>query len=166
MAAVDRELAEIIVKKQSACGACEVRSGCGTSLLANWLPRRRLVFHLKNDIGAKPGDTVVLGLDETLLQRGSLLLYALPVAGLLMGAVAGEAFFPLLGLSAELGAVLTGLFGVTAALAQVRRIASNSMQGGDGGVRLLRVINSPVVFAPGEIAVSKVDQSEKFGTSK
>jgi sigma-E factor negative regulatory protein RseC len=159
VAAVEQGLAQLVVEKQTACGTCAVKSGCGTSLLSTWLPKRQLVFRVKNDIGARPGDRVMLGLDEDVLQRSSILLYALPLAGLLLGAVAGEAAFPVVGLPAELGAVLTGLFGVTAALTYVRYRSVTLLGANNGGVRLLRVVSDSTAFAPGDIVMPNADQS-------
>ena len=146
---VSGDRVEITVQRQGACGSCSAKNGCGTSLVASLFPQRRLRFWLKNDIGAKPGDQVVLGLDEHHLQQGTLLLYALPLVGLLPGAMAGEALFPFFGLSAELGAVLFGLLGLTVALLLARRIAAGSMAHGTGGVRLIKVGHDlPSITAP------------------
>ena len=166
VSSVHRDQAEIVVERQTACGTCSAKSGCGTSLLATWLPRRRLVFRLRNEIGARPGDTVMVGLDEGQLQRGSLLLYALPLGGLILGAVGGEALFALIGMPTELGAVLLGLLGLAAALGFVAYISSARLAARDGGVRMLRVISSSRAFAVDDIAVSQVEKPDSFGTSK
>lgn len=133
------DFAEVTVRQPSACGSCSAKGGCGTSLLAAWFPRRHLSFRMRNDIGARPGDTVTVGLDERYLQRGSLLLYALPLAGLLFAAILGERLFLSAGLSPELGAVLSGLLGLGGALITVRRLTTRSTAGAASGVRLLRV---------------------------
>ncbi len=164
--AVDADCAEILIHKQPACGSCSASRGCGTSLLASWLPRRRLTFRVKNRVNARPGDTVVLGLDETALQKGSLMLYALPLVGLITGAITGEHGFDLLGLSQELGAAVLGLLGLIAALVFVHRKGSAIVQQGDGGVRLLRVVHSPASFAPVDLSPTDGNQTESFGTHK
>ncbi len=149
--AVDGRLAEIVAERHSACGGCHVKSGCGTSLIASWLSNRRLVFHLPNDVNAKVGDTVIIGLEEGRLQKGSLLLYALPLGGLLLGAISGERVFLALTWSSELGGVLFGLLGLTAALVAVRRISIAASQRGDAGVKLLRVANRTLTILSAEV---------------
>jgi sigma-E factor negative regulatory protein RseC len=136
-------LAEVAIVRQPACGSCAAKSGCGTSLLASIFPQRSLRLQLANSIGARPGDLVVVGLDEGHLQRGSLLLYAVPLAGLLVGAVAGENLLLRLGGSGELGGVVGGLLGVIIALGFVRERSRMGRQGGDPGVRLLRLAHHP-----------------------
>ena len=154
------DMAEVVTLRRSACGGCEARAGCGTSLLAAWLPQRRLTFELPNLIGAEAGDTVIVGLDERLLQRGSLLLYALPLGGLLSGALLGELLFLHLGLPSELGAVLTGLLGLTAALLMVRRLTSSGMRHGGNGVRLLRVARRSISVAPEDLRLATAQQQQ------
>lgn len=141
-------MAEVVTQRQSACGHCAAKNGCGTSLLATWFPQRQLVFRLNNDIHAAAGDTVIIGLDEAFLQRSSLLLYALPLLGLLVGAVAGEYGFSLLEWPTELGAILSGLLGLSAALVAVRHISAGSFERGDAGVKLLRISRSSM---PGNV---------------
>lgn len=160
---LDGDLAEILIQKQSACGPCTAKSGCGTSLLANWFPQRRLTLRLNNHINAQAGDMVVLGLDEATLQRSSLMLYALPLAGLLLAAIAGEWAFGFLGLPKELGAVLSGLLGLIAALLYVRGKSRAIIRRGDGGVRLLRLVRTAASFAAPSIGNN---QTDSFGTNK
>lgn len=163
---VEDGIAEIVIAKQSACGSCSAKAGCGTSLLSTWFARRQLSLRLDNVIAAEPGDTVILGMDESSLQRSSLLLYALPLAGLLVGAIAGERAFLFLDWPAELGAVLLGLLGVIAALNFVRHYSAKTIQAGDSGVRLLRTVRRSESFALGEIGMPGAKQREGFGTNK
>ena len=160
---LDGDLAEILIQRQSACGSCNAKSGCGTSLLANWFPQRRLTLRMDNHIHAQAGDMVVLGLDEATLQRSSLLLYALPLAGLLLAAIAGEQVFGFLGLPKELGAVLSGLLGLIAALLYVRARSRAIVRRGDGGVRLLRRARTAASLAATSIGNS---QTDSFGTNR
>lgn len=163
---VEGNIAEIIIEKQSACGSCSAKTGCGTSLIATWFGRRQLRLRLDNVIDAKPGDTVMLGMDESNLQRSSLLLYAVPLAGLLGGAIVGERVFLYLGWPAELGAVLSGLLGVTAALKFVRYRSAKMIQAGDKGVRLLSTVRRSDSFALGDLVLPGTKRREGFGTNK
>jgi sigma-E factor negative regulatory protein RseC len=143
---------EIVTLRQSACNSCATKDGCGTSLIARWFPERQLSFWLPNDIDARVGDRVVLGLDEGRLQRHSLLLYALPLAGLLAGALAGDRLFEALQLPAEPGAIAGGLLGMIAALLHVRRRSSHLADAGNGGIRLLRVVPAVIDWQPEVLA--------------
>lgn len=163
---VEGNIAEIVIEKQSACGSCSAKAGCGTSLLSTWFARRQLRLSLDNVIAAKSGDTVIVGMDEARLQRSSLLLYALPLAGLLVGAIAGERIFLFIGWPAELGAVLSGLLGVIAALNFVRHHSAKTVQAGDSGVRLIRTVRRSESFVLDGLIVSGAKEREGFGTNK
>jgi sigma-E factor negative regulatory protein RseC len=69
-------------RRQSTCGACADRQGCGTSVLASVLGQRQAPVRVINSIGAVAGDQVVIGVPESGLLRGSLAVYAVPLAGL------------------------------------------------------------------------------------
>jgi len=161
---LDGDFAEIVTEKRSACGSCSAKGGCGTSLLSTWFPQRHLSFRLKNEVDARPGDPVIVGLDEALLQRSSMLLYAFPLAGLLLGAIAGEHGFEFLALPSELGAVLVGLLGLIAALFLVRLLTNGKGAVGDPGVRLLRVARQSPSLAPGDISMPGTQQTQGFRT--
>lgn len=160
--AVTDGIAEVATLRRSACGSCNAKAGCGTSILASWFPQRQLSFQLVNQIGARPGDTVIVGLDEGTLQRASGLLYGLPLIGLLGGAVLGEFFAEQFAVSLELGAVVGGLFGLLAALKLVRTWAGLGIRRGDNGVQLLRVIGRPLEFSPGTLGSVAVNQTDRI----
>jgi len=70
-----------------------------------------------NDGVAKPGDRVTLSLDESVILRGALLAYLLPLGGLLVGAVCGQVA------GAESGAVAGAGLGFLLAWAGARLLA-------------------------------------------
>ena len=156
---VDGDHAQLLAERRSACGACAAGSGCGATWLAAFLPDRRQGFSVHNAIGARTGDTVIIGLEEKRLRYSSLLLYAVPLAGLLLGAIGGEALGPAAGIPAELGAIAAGLMGLSAALVLVhRRTTGNAGQ----GVRLLRVVHPMRAIAPGDPVLPEAQVQHGF----
>ena len=87
---VEGAFAWIESERTSTCGACNVRKGCGTAVLAKVLGQRRVHLRVINRINARVGDAVVIGISESGLVRGSLAVYAVPLAGLFAGAIAGD----------------------------------------------------------------------------
>jgi len=118
-------------RRQSTCGACAVRQGCGTSALAKVLGRRQAPVRVINSIGAVAGDRVVIGVSESGLLRGSLAVYAVPLAGLFIGALSGH----YLGGSGaqrvtDLWALLGAAAGFTAGLAWLKRFSQATRRDG------------------------------------
>ena len=86
---ISKGMAEVSVTPQSACGSCSASSGCGTSLIASLFPERNSRFKVKNSLDAQIGEQVTIGLHESALQSASLILYLIPLAGLIFGAMGG-----------------------------------------------------------------------------
>ena len=110
------EVMAVEIQRQSTCGSCSVKSGCGTNLVASLFGKRRALLSLPNTIHARPGDRVVLGISEKDLVTGSIRLYLYPLAGLLFGAMAGHLLA-----GSELFTILSGLTGMILVLLGLRR---------------------------------------------
>lgn len=87
----DSAMLEVIRKKP--CGLCGKSRGCGISLWGK-LFNHQSAFKASNGIGAKVGDSVVVGVDEQALLRGSMKIYGLPLLALLVGAMLALLFLP------------------------------------------------------------------------
>ena len=99
---------------QSSCGSCEASKGCGTSLLAKVVGRKFTRFQAENNIDAKVGDTVVVGIAEDALLKGSMIMYVLPIFGMLLFAVLADYFLSTNGQYRDL---LVAAFAVTGLIA-------------------------------------------------
>lgn len=75
--------------QRSTCGSCAGESTCGQNVLQRWMSRSRLLkVGLENNESAhiKVNDVVTIGVPENLVVVNSLVLYCLPVIGLITGA--------------------------------------------------------------------------------
>lgn len=68
----------------SACSHCSSAGSCGTSSLSSFFSRRSADIRVKNDIRARVGDEVVLGISEGELLKGSFAVYAVPLVSMLV----------------------------------------------------------------------------------
>ncbi len=87
---IEHAVAYVQAERKSSCSGCG-ESNCGTSVLANYFGQKAPLYRASNEVGAKVGDRVVVGLDESALFKGTLLLYLFPLLLLFVGAVAGSA---------------------------------------------------------------------------
>ena len=85
---------ELELERDSSCGGCELRDGCGVGALGRLLGRRRKSLRVDTTRRLAPGDRVLLALPERALVRLSLLLYGLPLVGLLGGALLPALLWP------------------------------------------------------------------------
>jgi len=110
--------ASVRVQRQSTCGSCSARSGCRNGVLAEVLGRRSLVLRIPDVDGLRPGDHVTLGIRDRSLVAGALLMYLLPLAGLIGSAWVLSLLLPGI---AEGWLILAGLAGFGLGLVGVRR---------------------------------------------
>ncbi len=145
--AVRGEEALVETRRQSACGSCGAAGACGTAALSRVVGRRMTRVRALNRAGARVGDSVIFGLAESALVEGSLMVYALPLAGLVGGAVAGALLFP----EGEIASMLLALGGFLAALGVVRRFSRrirNDSRYQPVVLRVERSAGAPLRFEP------------------
>ncbi len=122
--ATEGELAWVETERKSTCGSCTARKGCGTGVLAKVVGRKLTQVVALNRAGARPGDTVVVGIDESSLVRGSLAVYAMPLLTLFAGALLGEYGFS--AWAGEAGSLFGGIAGLLLGFAWLRRFSRRS----------------------------------------
>ncbi|WP_456412984.1 SoxR reducing system RseC family protein [Thiolapillus sp.] len=139
--------AKVVAENKSSCGSCAAKNGCGTSLLASLFPQRKRSFWASNPVHAQAGDRVLIGLDESALQTASLLLYIVPLLGMIGGAMAGtwlaSQHTPLMVEVVSTGAGIAGFF---LALLMVRKTGARLSAHNRYQARILRVL-SPRPFS-------------------
>lgn len=88
----DKALLEIV--RRTPCGLCGQTRGCGISVWGRLLGHRNNVFQAVNQLNARVGDQVVVGVDEKALLASSLAVYGVPLALVLAGAAIGTLLAP------------------------------------------------------------------------
>lgn len=119
--AVEGDDAWVETSRRSSCGGCAAKQGCGTGALSQVLGRRNQRLRVKNPISAAAGDSVVLGITESALIKGSLAVYLLPLLALMAGGLLGESMAPQLGLSGEGMSIFFALISLGLSLLWLRR---------------------------------------------
>lgn len=122
--ACDGDVAVVQVQRAAGCSTCSTAAGCGHSAVAGYFARRATRVMVQNPVGARPGERVVVGIEEGPFVLASLAIYLLPLGTLILGAAFGG------GLSAgsalgDLGAVAGGVGGLGAGLALARGVGNS-----------------------------------------
>lgn len=78
------------VQRQSTCGSCQAKSGCGTAVFAKTLGKKVSRISVNNTLNLQVGDKVTVGLQESALLTGSAIIYLLPLIIMLLSAVLGQ----------------------------------------------------------------------------
>ncbi len=123
------EYADIETKPQSSCGGCASSGVCGSGVFSKIFGKRKTVVRVVNSIKAKPGDQVVIGLQESSLSRVSVIFYIVPLVSMILVALLGQEIAIKLGyLSPDPFAILGGGIGLFFGLWLVRLFAKTVQQ--------------------------------------
>jgi sigma-E factor negative regulatory protein RseC len=145
---VDAEFAWVEAERATGCGTCGAEGGCGAGALTGLFGRRPVRLRTRNRIGARSGDRVVVAVEDSLVTRGSLAAYAVPLVGFLLGAGAGHALAVHLGVvSPDLLALILALAGLGLGASLAPRALYGRDTGADFHADLVRRL--PVQILPG-----------------
>ena len=85
--ASENSTATLEIERKIACGLCGQTRGCGNSIWGKLFAHQSTAFKAQNRINAKVGDSVIVGINESALLKSALLLYIVPLATMLIGAI-------------------------------------------------------------------------------
>lgn len=119
--AVKEGQAFVSALRQSSCGHCSARSGCGTSVLSRYVGRRSMEMWVDDPVGVAVNDEVVIQMHEAGLLKASFLLYLMPLLLFIGFALVGEQLSQNLGLTTESLVIIFALLGLVSAYAWLRR---------------------------------------------
>lgn len=99
---------------KTTCSSCQAQANCGTSVVAKAFNPKTQMLKLVCDQPVDVGQEVKIAIAEEQLLRASLLVYLLPILGLIVGATLASLVMPWFALTSEIWVVLSGF--CTAAL--------------------------------------------------
>lgn len=86
---VEHDATWVHVESPESCGACGGR-GCGSSLYTRMLHPREPEYPVANPIAARPGEEVVVGIEDGAIFKAVFSGYLMPLVLLLAGAALGS----------------------------------------------------------------------------
>jgi len=116
---VDNDTAMLEIVRKTPCGLCGQTRGCGISLWGRLFGHRSNIFKAVNQINAKAGDAVIVGIEEQALLFSSMLVYGIPLATLLVGALLAGVIAPS-ELHADRNAIIGAALGLVLGLLWVK----------------------------------------------
>ena len=144
---VDNDYVTVEVEKTSGCGSCNAKGACGTSSLAGFFNFKAPALTVKNTLNAKVGDSVLLALPEQTLLIGSMLLYILPLVGMILFAGLASVFQLSEG---ELPQIGLGVFGLFFGLFLSRKLSSKLMKQ-DDTAKMVKLFSRQVVISSDQL---------------
>lgn len=71
--------------RKTGCGNCNARSGCGVPALNELVPETEHPLQVRIDQPLEPGQRVEVGIAEGSLLRSAMLVYLMPLLGMMLG---------------------------------------------------------------------------------
>ncbi|MCA1785703.1 MAG: SoxR reducing system RseC family protein [Desulfobacteraceae bacterium] len=96
-------MAWIKTNRTATCGGCTAKDSCGTMHRG-----QEMMVEVPNTIGVTPGDSVVIGIETKPVMLLTFLVYVVPIICLVIGALAGDAVSPLIGINPSFSAMVLG----------------------------------------------------------
>ncbi|MBI1195254.1 MAG: hypothetical protein GC138_05365 [Gammaproteobacteria bacterium] len=119
---IDDGYAWVEVERQTACGSCSANKSCGSGILSKVFSTRPLRLKLENRLSVSVGDQVLVAIEDGLLIRSSMIVYAVPLAFMIIGAMIGESLQTSLSTADGEGfSILGGIAGLVLAILGLKR---------------------------------------------
>lgn len=110
--AIDGDFAKVLPAGQSACSSCTKNSGCSTNAFAIFSTGKKSHLRVLNNLNAREGDEVVIGIPSGTLMMSTALAYGIPLLLLFVVAFLGQVIFSAFGWNAEVGSIVLGGLGL------------------------------------------------------
>lgn len=150
--AIETDALWVETRHKTTCGNCAAQKGCGQSLLQQLYPARS--NHLRvlltgGDAGMEHsyqlGDSVEFSLSDHTIVMGSLLVYLVPIIGLLLGGLLGAHWF-----AHELAIIVTAFSGFAIAAAGVRLYSTEYSHAATLQAQLVARVQGSSVLTPAQ----------------
>jgi sigma-E factor negative regulatory protein RseC len=102
------------IEQSSSCATCESRGACHIN------NDKKFLVEVKNNLGAKKGDLVEISMPSGSVMKASLAVYALPVLGLILGAVSGGSLAGVLHVQPTAASLMGGGAGLAISIAVLK----------------------------------------------
>jgi sigma-E factor negative regulatory protein RseC len=142
---VEQDVALLEVVRRSACGLCGKTRGCGISLFGRLFGHKNNVFKAENTIHAKPGDNVVVAIEERAVLMSAMVVYGVPLGVLLLGAILGNALSDGTSSQADMYAFAGAIAGLLSGLGWVKGYATARVMSHRYQPTILRLADAQVI---------------------
>lgn len=137
----------IETQRKSTCGQCSASKGCGTSVLSKVVGNKLSKMKAINNVNAKVGDAVIVGLNEQSLLKGAFIIYMLPLIFLFLFSFAGQLISNYLQLhNNEFLTIVFALVGFYLGMRKVKIFSSSVEEDESYQPVILKKSNHPSIF--------------------
>lgn len=141
--ATESSVAILEIMRHAPCGICGQTRGCGNAIWGKIFAHKPISFKASNTVNAKVGDGVIVGIDEQVVLKSALLLYALPLATMMLGALMSTTIVTDSPNQADLYAVIGAVTGLTFGFIWLKGYTASQSYPTKNKAVILRISYSP-----------------------
>lgn len=142
----DGQYALVEAQRQSSCGSCNAKQGCGTGMLENSLGRRAMRMTALNQCDAHIGEEVVVAVPEKGFIKSAVFTYFLPLLLMLAGAVLAQQLdLSRAGVNEDFAALAGAVVGFVLALLLLRHYSKKIEKDPHLHPVIIRKANTPIM---------------------
>ncbi len=140
---VANDVAEVCLGASTGCARCDAGKGCGAGIFSRLLKRKPVVLSMENVVGARNGQSVMVGIPESVFLRLVMRIYLIPLLSGIAGAAMGRYLSVAAGFSPGGADAMTLLCGFALGLAALLMSRKDGREfPGMNIVHLLRVVDT------------------------
>jgi sigma-E factor negative regulatory protein RseC len=141
---VSGQKASVRVEKSSACASCQSRDSCHEA------SGKDMIIEVANNLGAGKGDRIEISIPAGSFLLLSILVYLLPVAALIGGAVLGGAVGGAFAINPTFASITGGCLGMGIAFYALKRLDRSARAQRDLRPRMTRILLRSDLPFPGK----------------
>lgn len=131
-------------RESKGCSACSAKSSCSSSSPFDFMRKEPQQMRVLNPVYARPGESVIIGMQGDALVLYSLLAYLLPLVGMVLAAILGHGLLALANIEGEAGVILAALAGLFGGLRLGNLISARSLHNKGFQPVILRAKGQPI----------------------
>jgi len=86
------QFAWVETQRKTTCGTCAAEKSCGSAVLQKVMAGKRTKLRVSSDIDVRVGESVIVGVPENVLVKGSFAVYAMPLIIMFITLIIGASF--------------------------------------------------------------------------
>lgn len=130
--------------QQTSCSSCSSQNSCGTGVVTKAIGNKSMSWHLRTEQSVQIGQVVEIGFPESSLIKSAMVVYLLPLFGLILGALVGQLFLSPLTAGGEGVIILSSGLLAAGGVWLAKRISRPLEDKSRRQVTLVRVLGEPI----------------------
>lgn len=148
-------MAQVVTDRKNACSGCSSSNNCHSCLSSS-----KMMTEALNNAGARKGDIVDITLRSGVVLKGAAIMYLIPIAGLLIGALISVNLKGIIGIEETTMAIIFGIAGLCLGFSLVAFISKRMSAKNQLTPIITHIIKSEVNHSPSSMGIDPFSKTK------